>query len=165
MYVRLAFAVAAHLEPDILIVDEVLAVGDVGFQKKCLGKMDKVTKEGRTVLLVSHNLAAVRSLCKRAVMFANGRLETEGPSEKVIHRYLAQQQEIGSEQTPARIEADRDYYNWVEGFFLNATQGRHLTFCCGDPITLEFAVEAPRQLSKMTIGITLSQKLTRRWSR
>ena len=156
MYVRLAFAVAAHLEPDILIVDEVLAVGDVGFQKKCLGKMDNVTKEGRTVLLVSHNLAAVRSLCKRSVLLTNGRLEIEGTSEKVIHRYLAQQQEIGSEQTPARIEADRDYYNWVEGFSLNADKGKNLTFYCGDHIILEFAVESPRHLSQMTVGITLT---------
>ena len=68
MYVRLAFAVAAHLEPEILIVDEVLAVGDMAFQKKCLGKMQDVGKEGRTVLFVSHNMNAIRSLCSRAIL-------------------------------------------------------------------------------------------------
>ena len=72
MYVRLAFAVAAHLEPEILIVDEVLAVGDAAFQKKCLGKMGEVAREGRTVLFVSHNLAAVRSLCTRGIVLDRG---------------------------------------------------------------------------------------------
>ncbi len=158
MYVRLAFAVAAHLEPDILIVDEVLAVGDVGFQKKCLGKMETVTKEGRTVLFVSHNMAAVRSLCKRALLFTNGVLETEGPSEKVIRHYLTQQEDVAKDHMAARIEADRDYYNWTEGFVLNATQGRRFSFYCGEPIALEFVVESPRPLSEVTIGITLVTK-------
>ncbi len=88
MYVRLAFAVAAHLEPDILMVDEVLAVGDAAFQKKCLGKISEVTREGRTVLFVSHNMAAIRDICPRAVWLENGRLEQVGPSGEVIDSYL-----------------------------------------------------------------------------
>jgi lipopolysaccharide transport system ATP-binding protein len=72
MYVRLAFAVAAHLEPEILVVDEVLAVGDAAFQKKCLGKMGDVAKEGRTVLFVSHNMAAIENLCVKAILIDNG---------------------------------------------------------------------------------------------
>ena len=68
MYLRLAFAVAAHLDPEILLVDEVLAVGDISFQKKCLGKMDDVAKQGRTILFVSHNMGAVRSLCEKGVV-------------------------------------------------------------------------------------------------
>jgi lipopolysaccharide transport system ATP-binding protein len=89
MYVRLAFAVAAHLEPDILVVDEVLAVGDVEFQKKCLGKMDEVSRrEGRTVLFVSHNMVAVRSLCQRALMISNGILVVDGSVTTVVTRYL-----------------------------------------------------------------------------
>ena len=80
MYVRLAFAVAAHLEPEILIVDEVLAVGDAEFQKKCLGKMGDVAQEGRTVLFVSHNMNAVKSLCGRALLLANGLLSSMGRS-------------------------------------------------------------------------------------
>lgn len=89
MYVRLAFAVAAHLEPEILIIDEVLAVGDAEFQRKCLGKMDEVARrEGRTILFVSHNMVAVRSLCKRALLLANGRLTEDAPVEQTITRYL-----------------------------------------------------------------------------
>jgi homopolymeric O-antigen transport system ATP-binding protein len=89
MYVRLAFAVAAHLEPEILLLDEVLAVGDAAFQRKCLGKMGTVVKEGRTVLFVSHNLAAVRNLCNRTILLDSGRLEKIGPTEEVISHYLS----------------------------------------------------------------------------
>jgi lipopolysaccharide transport system ATP-binding protein len=88
MYVRLAFAVAAHLETDILIVDEVLAVGDVEFQKKCLGKMGEVTQGGRTVLFVSHNMASVQQLANRSVLLVDGRLERVGPTHEVIADYL-----------------------------------------------------------------------------
>ncbi len=88
MYLRLAFAVAAHLQPDILIVDEVLAVGDVAFQRKCLGKMGDVAKQGRTVLFVSHNMGAVRSLCSRALVFDAGRLELDGATDEAITYYL-----------------------------------------------------------------------------
>ncbi len=90
MLVRLAFAVAAHLEPEILLVDEVLAVGDAEFQKKCLGKMGEVAKEGRTVLFVSHNMTAIRSLCARAVLLDRGRIVVDGASERAIGYYLSQ---------------------------------------------------------------------------
>lgn len=88
MYVRLAFAVAAHLEPEILIVDEVLAVGDVQFQKKCLGKMQSVAGQGRTILFVSHNMAAVEQLTQTAVMLAAGRMFKRGPTSEVVGEYL-----------------------------------------------------------------------------
>jgi lipopolysaccharide transport system ATP-binding protein len=88
MYVRLAFAVAAHLEPEILVVDEVLAVGDAAFQKKCLGKMGEVARQGRTVLFVSHNMEAVRRLCSRTVMLSQGQLAADGETESVIAEYL-----------------------------------------------------------------------------
>ncbi|HUW96759.1 MAG TPA: ABC transporter ATP-binding protein [Anaerolineae bacterium] len=87
MYVRLAFAVAAHLEPEILLVDEVLAVGDAGFQKKCLGKMGNVAQAGRTVLFVSHNMAAITALCKRAVLLESGARHAEGSVQEVVARY------------------------------------------------------------------------------
>ncbi|MET1046708.1 MAG: ABC transporter ATP-binding protein [Hyphomicrobium sp.] len=87
MYVRLAFAVAAHLEPEILVVDEVLAVGDAEFQQKCLGKMKRVAGEGRTVLFVSHNLAAVRSLCNKGILLAGGKLVSRGSADAVIRCY------------------------------------------------------------------------------
>ncbi len=88
MYVRLAFAVAAHLEPEILLVDEVLAVGDVAFQKKCLGKMDEVSRTGRTVLFVSHNMGAVQNLCQRGVLLRTGQVVRDGPVDEVIKEYL-----------------------------------------------------------------------------
>ena len=88
MYVRLGFSVAAHLEPDVLIVDEVLAVGDLAFQKKCFGKMQDVTRDGRTILLVSHNLSAVSSICRRAILLEKGRLVQDGPAADVIETYL-----------------------------------------------------------------------------
>jgi lipopolysaccharide transport system ATP-binding protein len=89
MYVRLAFSVAAHLEPDILIVDEVLAVGDAAFQRKCLGKLESATRnEGRTILFVSHNLASVRQLCSRAILLNEGRLVANGTPAEIITRYM-----------------------------------------------------------------------------
>jgi lipopolysaccharide transport system ATP-binding protein len=88
MYVRLAFAVAAHLEPEILIVDEVLAVGDAAFQRKCLGKMQSVSRsEGRTVLFVSHNLPSIRELCRTAVLLAGGKVQATGPCARVLEIY------------------------------------------------------------------------------
>ena len=89
MYVRLAFAVAAHLEPEILIVDEVLAVGDFEFQKRCLGKMNEVATSGRTVLFVSHNMAAVRSLCRIGICLERGRIADLGDAGEIITRYLS----------------------------------------------------------------------------
>lgn len=89
MYVRLAFAVAAHLEPEILIVDEVLAVGDAEFQKKCMGKMKDVAGQGRTVLFVSHNMAAVRNLCLRGVYLARGQIEHIGTAEDALEKYFS----------------------------------------------------------------------------
>jgi lipopolysaccharide transport system ATP-binding protein len=88
MYVRLAFAVAAHLDPEILIVDEVLAVGDAQFQKKCSGKMGEVAKGGRTVLLVSHNMAAIKTLCESAVLIQQGRVAALGEATRVVQQYL-----------------------------------------------------------------------------
>ena len=91
MYMRLAFSVAAHLEPDILVVDEVLAVGDAQFQKKCLGKMQDLPRSGRTVLFVSHNMKAVRQLCTRAILLRAGSLVAEGLSADITERYLREE--------------------------------------------------------------------------
>lgn len=90
MYVRLAFAVAAHLEPEILVVDEVLAVGDAEFQKKCLGKMGDVAHEGRTVLFVSHNMAAIESLCKKSMILSSGKITEAGLTSEIVSLYLRQ---------------------------------------------------------------------------
>jgi lipopolysaccharide transport system ATP-binding protein len=99
MYTRLAFAVASHLEPEILIVDEVLAVGDVAFQKKCLGKMGQVSRHGRTVLFVSHQMTAIKSLCTRAILMENGQVALDGDVDQVVDRYLG----AGSEMSRTGI--------------------------------------------------------------
>ena len=90
MYMRLAFAVAAHLDADILLVDEVLAVGDTRFQQKCLGKMDEVARHGRTVVFISHNPASVEQLCDRGLLLDDGRLVASGPMAEVAARYCAE---------------------------------------------------------------------------
>jgi lipopolysaccharide transport system ATP-binding protein len=99
MYVRLAFAVAAHLEPEILIIDEVLAVGDTGFQKKCLGRMGEVAKQGRTVLFVSHNMQAIRLLCSRALLLVKGIVEADGEPTHVTSSYLDENNVVAGERT------------------------------------------------------------------
>ena len=101
MYVRLAFAVAAHLEPEILLVDEVLAVGDYDFQKKCLGKMGEVGREGRTVLLVSHNMPSILNLCPRAVLLHEGCIVQDGPATDVVESYI----EMGRESLTEAVGA------------------------------------------------------------
>ena len=98
MYTRLAFAVAAHLEPEILLVDEVLAVGDASFQKKCLGKMGEVAQGGRTVLYVSHNLGSMANLCPRAILLESGRKTDDGPTPGVIGHYISGGRETGGER-------------------------------------------------------------------
>ena len=105
MYTRLAFAVAANLEPEILIVDEVLAVGDAEFQKKCLGKMSDVAKGGRTVLFVSHNMAAIQNLCQRAVLLQGGRVHANGDVAEVVQQYFQSGSDAG---TTLETREDRD---------------------------------------------------------
>jgi lipopolysaccharide transport system ATP-binding protein len=106
MYIRLAFAVAAHLEPEILLVDEVLAVGDAAFQRRCMDKMRVVTREGRTVVLVSHNIAAVLSLCGKAMLLESGKLVRQGPTGEVVRYYLSAMASV--EATPLDERQDRD---------------------------------------------------------
>jgi lipopolysaccharide transport system ATP-binding protein len=106
MTVRLAFAVAAHLEPEILLVDEVLAVGDAAFQKKCLNKMQEVGRHGRTVLFVSHNMSAITRLCERAVLIESGRLIKDGPSHEIVSEYLASEEfKAGVNEWPDPVKA------------------------------------------------------------
>ena len=103
MHMRLAFAIAAHLEPEILIVDEVLAVGDVGFQKKCLGKMQEVSAHGRTVLFVSHSMPTILRLCRRVILLGRGRMEADGSPEETTRKYLAS----GAQRASERVWEDR----------------------------------------------------------
>lgn len=106
MNVRLGFAVAAHMEPEILIVDEVLAVGDADFQKRCLGKMDEVSKaSGRTILFVSHNMTAIQQLCDRAIFLEKGQIRAVGSSKDMVHEYL--QEPLATDSTPVKDRTDR----------------------------------------------------------
>ena len=98
MYMRLAFSVAAHLEPEILIVDEVLAVGDVGFQRKCLGKMSEAGRSGRTILFVSHDMSAITRLCSRAIWLGNGVIKADGKADEVVNEYLHDSVHTGTEK-------------------------------------------------------------------
>jgi lipopolysaccharide transport system ATP-binding protein len=139
MYVRLAFSVAAHLEPEILIVDEVLAVGDSAFQKKCLGKMgDVATKEGRTVLFVSHSMQAIAQLTQRCILLSKGNVQFDGNTSKAIQLYLAGQKD-DSEQ-PAYYQAPvnkiGNYVAWAK-VHTSEDEGVHIW---GKPITFEFAL-------------------------
>jgi lipopolysaccharide transport system ATP-binding protein len=128
MYMRLAFAVAAHLEPEILIVDEVLAVGDMAFQKKCTGKLSDVAKAGRTVFFVSHNMAAIESLCKRGFLLEKGRLVREGEPRDVINYYLRAILPSMTEETLLSEGIERSGNGTVRltGFHMEDQDGRTL---------------------------------------
>jgi lipopolysaccharide transport system ATP-binding protein len=144
MYMRLAFAVAAHLEPEILLVDEVLAVGDAAFQRKCLGKMGDVAREGRTVILVSHNMGAIKSLCRRAIWVSHGSILDDGPSEGVVLKYL----NSTSEGFEVR-GADSSEQMVIERVLLrNARGDTTVSFRAGDDITVEIHFRARAQINK-----------------
>lgn len=132
MYLRLAFAVAAHLEPDVLIVDEVLAVGDAEFQKKCLGKMDEVAQAGRTILFVSHNLAAVNRLCTRAVLLDGGRLKLDGSVGEVTAAYTAAGNSTSEFSDARRLHRSAEVV--VKDAWLERDGVRHATFQFGDAV-------------------------------
>jgi lipopolysaccharide transport system ATP-binding protein len=139
MYLRLAFSVAAHLEPEILLVDEVLAVGDAEFQQKCLGKMSDVAGEGRTVLFVSHNMAAIQSLCSRTILLQTGRVIEDGPVAEVTGAYLASIEKVVSEQTLTSRQ-DRTggtHFRFTQVEFLHADNLSPLTILLsGEPILI-----------------------------
>jgi len=116
MYVRLAFAVAAHLEPEILIVDEVLAVGDIKFQKKCMAKMQDVGKEGRTILFVSHNIQAVYELCSQGVLLNRGKVESVGEPKDVIEKYLSAQDEVVTSDSASQRQTKNFCVKYVACF-------------------------------------------------
>ncbi|MCL5104342.1 MAG: ABC transporter ATP-binding protein [Armatimonadetes bacterium] len=143
MYVRLAFAVAAHLEPEILVVDEVLAVGDAQFQQKCLGKMGDVAKEGRTVLFVSHNLAAVRQLCTKGVLLVNGRLDCLGTAEEAVTRYTQEYVSHTGEvdlATPEALIGRNGAARFTRAQLLTADGTVANTFFIGDTMTVKIDV-------------------------
>lgn len=162
MYLRLAFAVAAHLEPEILFVDEVLAVGDVVFQRKCLGKMSEVSGQGRTVLFVSHNMGAISNLCRRTICLDKGRIIDDGDTEGVVRRYL----ERTNAELPQDGYVDLSHYdrgNWLaerhsqlNWMRLTDSKGRQSgAYAEGDPITVEVGFSLGKRASIIQLGCTV----------
>ncbi len=152
MYVRLAFAVAAHLEPEILLVDEVLAVGDVGFQKKCLGKMGDVAKEGRTVLFVSHNMGAIRGLCQRTVWINDGHILDDGETQRVVSRYMNAVTK-GFAQGRAK---DNEQVIIEQIVFRNCRGEETLNFAFGDDLLVEIHFRARQSIRKPHFWIAIA---------
>jgi len=153
MYARLGFAVAAFVDPEILLVDEVLAVGDIGFQKKCIKKMHDVAGCGRTVVFVSHNMGAIKSLCDRCLLLTGGIIQIQGPPNNIVAEYTAYYHEMERTPHPKIINADPGR---GEGFILcHKNNGGEMIVSCGDPITFEFNIETPKLLSEVSVGITI----------
>lgn len=152
MYVRLAFAVAAHLEPEILIVDEVLAVGDAEFQKKCLGKMKDVSGQGRTVLFVSHNMGAIQSLCNRSIYLKHGTVQLSGPTDKIISHYLSN--ELQSEEE-LHFEADGDIPSSITCLtLLDSRNQKTKTYLSGESLRFSFDLQTQQSGNyQLAIGI------------
>jgi lipopolysaccharide transport system ATP-binding protein len=168
MYVRLAFAVAAHLEPDILIVDEVLAVGDAAFQKKCIGKINEINeKEGRTILFVSHSMQAIQKICNTGVFLQKGRVEEHGSIDKVVNRYL-QTGEIG-QSTFELPRPEKESFGHAYKVYIENLKGESLHEI---PVGSEWRVRILFKLIKPTehfiigLGITSSfdQAIRTSWS-
>lgn len=167
MYVRLAFAVAAHLEPEILLVDEVLAVGDVAFQQKCLGRMQSITQEGsRTVLFVSHNMAAIEGICSRALVLDEGRSAFLGDRRHAIQRYMESFRGLSSEgwvqfqsadapgaDGPARI---------LEARVTSPGTDSQGVFPAGAPLQFEVTCQATERLRELRVGIGIDTEMGQR---
>jgi lipopolysaccharide transport system ATP-binding protein len=161
MFVRLAFAVAAHLEPEILVVDEVLAVGDVNFQRKCLGKMKDVTGHGRTILFVSHDMAAVRRLCRRSVLLDGGKVVAAGMTEDVVPRYLGDDTAV----LPPGVWRDvttapRTCTNGDARFTGLSYHGPapEAGIVCGGPLNVEMKISAATNLTVDSLAVSISDR-------
>ena len=156
MYVRLAFAVAAHLDPDILLVDEVLAVGDASFQKKCLGKIGEVARQGRTALFVSHNMAAVENLCSRAILLNRGEILAAGNVRDCIARYLdlgtfASGGDVDLSTHPARYRESVPLLKRVR--LLGENDAVKERFTCGEPLKIELTFDPLVSLRVPQFGV------------
>jgi lipopolysaccharide transport system ATP-binding protein len=162
MYVRLAFAVAAHLESEILIVDEVLAVGDAEFQKKCLGKMGEVSKgEGRTVLFVSHNMAAVQSLCEKGILLGAGQLLYQGLTNQLISNYMSSNQIV--EKSISGDIIKKSEFNAGIGFFRrilikNRFDEPQTDFAFLEPVTIFFEFESFELIENVVVSIIINDQ-------
>jgi lipopolysaccharide transport system ATP-binding protein len=157
MYVRLAFAIAAHLEPEILVIDEVLAVGDAEFQKKCLGKMDEVSrKEGRTVLFVSHNMEAVQRFCSRSILLQNGQLVEAGPTKEVLDIYQRQYVTTCEKYTWDVQNAPADSHVKLHAAWMHDEQDRiKPDFSVAEKIGISFEYEVLTEGTFFTHGVNI----------
>lgn len=159
MYVRLAFAVAAHLEPEILIIDEVLAVGDAEFQKKCLGKMEGVSKQGRTVLFVSHSMPAVHRLCTRSLLIRKGQLAAHGPTWHVLQAYLNCDSNHTGQWLPSGDNHETPEFAFT-GAALRDPSGNLCAAFRGDqPIQVEVRYAVRRRLRECQINLWISNAM------
>ncbi|HEX9998176.1 MAG TPA: ABC transporter ATP-binding protein [Abditibacterium sp.] len=158
MYTRLAFSVAAHLEPEIMIVDEVLAVGDMAFQQKCLGKMNQVATQGRTVLFVSHNMAAVESLCSRIVILDSGQVNYDGATTDGLRRYyeLGRGNEIdGLYIAPDEVKGSPTI---VRASVTDEKGGGDGQFACGAPLRFRVECQGQSEMARPDCGIAIENK-------
>jgi lipopolysaccharide transport system ATP-binding protein len=159
MYVRLAFAVAAHLEPEILMVDEVLAVGDAEFQKKCVDKMRAVRRSGRTVLLVSHNLAQIEGLCDRAVALRQGRVVGVGPASEQVREYLKQARGAAADRVDLRGHPHRTGTDpALTGLAVFADGAPGTVARTSGGFGFELAYELPHKPHDLRVGVTLENE-------
>jgi PAS domain S-box-containing protein len=156
MYVRLAFAVAAHLEPEIVIVDEVLAVGDVAFQKKCLGKIKGMATQGRTVLFVSHNMAAIQTLCSRGICISAGRIVADGPILDVIRAYSAEVRDVSSQRLAERSDRRGRGQLRFTAHWMEDSGGKRIdSVLVGQDVRFCFAYKAAEPLSRVHASFIL----------
>ncbi len=152
MYVRLAFAVAAHLEPEILVVDEVLAVGDAAFQKKCLGKMGEVAKQGRTVLFVSHNIAAIEALCSKGYMLEKGTVFKSGATGEVIQAYMSSFMSNGEQTLGQRTDRKGDgKLRFRDVSFRSIGQTAAQSVQCGSDLEISLGYESKAESLRNTV--------------
>lgn len=155
MYLRLAFAVAAHLEPEILLVDEVLAVGDASFQNKCLGKMNSIAGEGRTVLFVSHNMPAVKNLCNRGILLDQGMVEREGDAASVVQYYLQGGYESSKKVWAANERPGNDSFKLVAMRILGAAGEETSVVNISESFAVEIEFEVLRQGASAAFSLIL----------
>jgi len=158
MYVRLAFAVAAHLDPEILVVDEVLAVGDAEFQKKCLGKMGDVAGEGRTVLFVSHNMAAIKNLCNRCILLFEGKLLLDGNSESVVDEYITQTKGTNSINSNIYFWEDKREdtdVQFIQAELLNSYDKPSEVFTPQEPIKFRLSYKIHQKISGLRLVLQI----------
>ncbi|OQP66904.1 ABC transporter [Niastella vici] len=153
MYVRLAFAVAAHLEPEILIVDEVLAVGDTQFQKKCIGKMEDVSKnEGRTVLFVSHNMNVIKNICKSGIVLSQGKLVFSGGANEAVEKYLEGSADLG---TVAKLYSHKVKCEFAKIVNININNSKNPLVTIFEKLTIDLEIEVLQNISQVEFFVLI----------